>query len=72
MILPRPIKITEVLYFAAMDYRQISSFMAELRKQEGIGARALEFAILTAACSSEVRDASWNEFDLEQRVWTIP
>jgi integrase len=72
MILPKPSKITKVSHFAAMDYRQISRFMAELRKQESMGARALEFAILTAARSGEVRGATWNEFDLEQRVWTIP
>jgi integrase len=39
---------------------------------EGMGARALEFAILTAARSGEVRGATWNEFDLDARTWTIP
>jgi hypothetical protein len=41
-------------------------------KQEGMGARALDFAILTAARSGEVRGATWKEFDLKQRLWTIP
>ena len=45
--------------------------MAELRKQGGIGARALEFAILTAARSGEVRGATWEEIDLQARLWTI-
>lgn len=43
-----------------------------LREREGIAARALEFAILTAARSGEVFGASWDEFDLEARVWTVP
>ena len=33
---------------------------------------ALEFLVLTAARSGEVRNARWEEFDLEGAVWTIP
>jgi hypothetical protein len=40
-----------------MNYRQVDSFMAELRQQPGIGAKALELAILTVGPSGEVRDA---------------
>ena len=47
-------------------------FMARLREAEGMGARALEFAILTAARSGEARGASWAEIDLEAGIWTIP
>jgi integrase len=32
----------------------------------------LEFAILTAARSGEVRGATWGEFDLAAKVWTVP
>ena len=46
--------------------------MAELRKQAGIAARCLEFAILTATRSGEARGARWSEIDLEARTWTIP
>ena len=35
-------------------------------------ARILEFAILTAARSGEVRGATWAEFDLPSATWTIP
>jgi integrase len=34
-----------------------------------MGARALEFAILTAARSGEVRGARWDEIDLEKALW---
>jgi integrase len=47
-------------------------FMAALREREGIAARCLEFAILTAARSGEARKATWREVDLESRAWTIP
>lgn len=59
-------------HHAAMDYREVGAFMALLRQQEGMGARALEFAILCASRSGEVRGATWSEIDLEARVWTIP
>ena len=37
-----------------------------------MGAQALEFTILTAARSGEVRGATWAEIDLEEAVWTVP
>ena len=46
--------------------------MRELRDQVGFGARALELIILTATRTSEVLKATWDEIDLDQRIWTIP
>ena len=46
--------------------------MQRLRAAQGIGARALEFVILTAARSGEVRGATWAEIDLEHAAWTVP
>ena len=51
---------------------EIGAFMAELRKQENIGARALEFVILTAARTGEVIGARWEELDVDGRTWTVP
>ncbi len=59
-LLPAPSKVKRPQHHAALDYREIPSFMAELRKRAGVGARALEFAILTAARSGEVRTALQN------------
>lgn len=56
----------------ALPYPQIAAFMAALRAREGFGARALELAILCASRSVEVRGAQWPEFDLENRIWSIP
>lgn len=58
--------------FAALPYREVAPFMARLRQVPGVGARCLEFAILTAARTSEALFAEWSEFDLEARVWTVP
>ncbi|WP_307886077.1 tyrosine-type recombinase/integrase [Variovorax boronicumulans] len=64
-LLPAPGKIAKTDHHRALPYRQIGEFMARLRQAEGVGARALEFTILTAARSGEVRGARWSEFDLD-------
>jgi integrase len=58
--------------FRAMDYREAPAFLAELRKAEGVAARCLEFAVLTAARTAEAISAEWCEFDLEAGTWTVP
>ena len=56
----------------SLPWQQIGAFMKELRQREGVAARALEFTILTACRSGEVRGARWNEIDFAERLWTIP
>ena len=58
--------------FAALPYTRIPAFMEALRERDGVGAAALEFAILTAARSGEVRGARWPEVDEIARAWTVP
>jgi integrase len=70
--LPARNKVQKVEHFAALPYAEMGAFMADLRKRDGTGARALEFAILTALRSKPVRYATWDEIDLEARLWTIP
>ena len=48
------------------------AFISRLRQDQTIGARALEFCILTAARSGEVLGATWDEIDFDARVWAIP
>lgn len=71
-MLPKPAKVARNGNHPALPYERIPAFMKHLRKLGGSGARALEFAILTAARSGEVRGAVWEEIDFEARVWTIP
>ena len=47
----------------------LGKFMQALRTQDGTGARALEFTILTATRSGETRGAKWSEIDMEAGVW---
>lgn len=71
-LLPQPSKVQITKHHAALPYNQIGSFMKELREGSGVSPRALEFAILTAARSGEIRGAEWSEIDLEGKTWTIP
>lgn len=70
--LPAPSKIKNVRNHPAFPWKDISGFMAQLRSRNSTSARALEFAILTAARSQEVRLATWAEIDLDARLWTAP
>lgn len=71
-LLPKPSKVQKKRHQPALPYAQMPEFMAALKQVDGMGARALEFAILTAARSGEVRGAVWSEFDLEAGVWVVP
>ncbi len=71
-LLPARRKFAAIGHFAALPWRDMAAFMVELRQREGSGARALEFAILTAARSGEVRGMSWGEVDLGERCWKVP
>jgi hypothetical protein len=70
--LPRPSKLAKVEHHAAVAVNDIAPFMGRLCELSGVGARALEFAILTAARSGEVRGAVWSEMNLAEALWTVP
>ena len=57
---------------AALPYREAPAFMRELGQRQGIAARALEFAVLTASRTGEVVGATWPEFDLDEASWVVP
>jgi len=70
--LPPRAKVAPVVHHAALSWHEAPAFMAALRACEGIGACALEFAILTAVRSGEVRGARWDEIDMDRAEWIIP
>lgn len=55
----------------ALPIDDIQRFMSKLQKRAGTGARALEFTILTAARSGEIRGATWDEIDIKEKVWRL-
>ena len=71
-LLAAPKKISKTVHHPALPFSELPAFMARLVNQQGTGASALAFTILTAARSGEVRAATWAEFDFDARLWTIP
>jgi len=57
-------------HMAALPWRDVPAFMAELREREAVAARCLEFLILTAGRSNEGRGARWSE--IRDSLWTVP
>lgn len=56
----------------ALPWVEAPNFIKKLRAMPGIAAQALEFTIITAARSGEVRGATWGEIDLDAALWTVP
>jgi integrase len=71
-ILPARARVRKVAHHAALPFDEMPAFLGALRGRQGMAARALEFAILTAARTAEVLGATWGELDLEAKIWAIP
>ena len=71
-LLPKPSKVSKVEHHTALAIDEVGAFMVALREQIGMGAKALEFAILNASRSGEVRLATWDEIDFTTNMWVIP
>lgn len=71
-LLPKPSKVAIVEHHKAIPVGEVGAFVQALRKTSGMGALALEFAILTAARSGEVRGATLDEIDRSAKMWIIP
>lgn len=70
--LPSAAKIKKIKHQPALPYPAVGDFMTMLRSNNCISAKALEFLILTAVRSGSVRNATWDEIDYTNKVWTIP
>ena len=71
-LLPKRSKVAAVKHHAALPYLDIPAFMESLRAEASVAARAMELCILTAARTSEVIGARWDEIDIKAKLWTIP
>ena len=71
-LLPTRSKVRRVRHHPALPYAEVPALTAELRSHTSISARALEFAVLTAARSGEALGARWDEIDLKRGIWVVP
>ena len=71
VLLPKRSKAL-VKHHPALPFAEVAAFMRDLRTRPGTAARALDFTILTAARSGEVRGMTWGEIDLQNKLWTVP
>ena len=71
-MLPAPTRLKKIEHLTAVPVREMPGFMVKLRQAAGIAAQALEFLILTAARSGEVRGITWQEVSLEDALWVVP
>jgi len=71
--LPKQSRVRQ--HFAAMPWPEVPDFIANmgaiLKGSEKVRL-AIEYLILTASRSGEVRGATWSEIDFEKRTWSIP
>ncbi len=61
-------------HFKALPHREVAAALTTVRESSSAaGVRlSLEFLVLTAARSGEVRGARWEEIDDEAAVWRVP
>lgn len=71
-ILPQQTKVRRTKHHGSVPYEKIPALMADLERRDSVSARALEFTILCASRTAETTLATWEEIDLEKRLWTVP
>jgi integrase len=71
-VLPPRSKVQKTKHHAALPYAELPAFLMTLDELQGVAAKALQYAILTAARTGEVIGAAWEEIDLTAAVWTVP
>ena len=71
-MLPAPTRLKKIEHLTAVPVREMPGFMVKLRQAAGTAAQALEFLILTAARSGEVRGITWQEVSLDDALWIVP
>lgn len=72
LALPDKTKVRQVKPHRALPIDELPGLMKQLGLVDAPSARALEFAILTAARTSEALGAQWSEIDLKAGIWSVP
>jgi integrase len=71
-ILPAISKVAPVEHHPALPYVEMPIFFRRIQAARGVGARALEFSVLTCARTGMTLEATWGEIDLREAIWIVP
>jgi len=77
-LLPNPNKVAETNKRPALQLKDVERWWSELTQRDAMGAKALQFIMLNASRSGEVRGMTWNELEMESKnstasaTWIIP
>jgi integrase len=71
VVLPAPGKVAGAENYPALQLDDVARWWQALQERDGMGAKALAFQALTATRSGAIRFATWDEIDLQAKVWTI-
>jgi integrase len=69
--LPKPGLVRPTQHHPSLPHERLFEFMIALRQTDHVGARPLEFAILTALRNDEVLSARWDDLDEKRRILNI-
>lgn len=70
--LPKPALVHTVEHRAAVPHKELRKVMGKLKSAQGMAAKAVRFAALTAQRATATTNASWSDIDLATKTWTIP
>lgn len=71
-LFPRRSKVRTIKHHPALPYAEMPAFMQRLAKMNTVSSWALRLLVYTACRTTEVRAATWDEMDLENKTWHIP
>lgn len=71
VVLAAPSKVSQETNYPAIQLCDIPRWWRDLQAPAGMGAAALRFQALTVTRTGAIRYATWDEFDLENGLWTI-
>lgn len=71
-LLPKRSKVSKVQHHAALPFAKIGSFFSQIQQEQTVSSWAFQYLILTAARTSEVVAACWDEIGFDEKIWVIP
>ena len=72
LVLPPISKVRQQVHHEAMTAQEAQGIAVQFFDSDFLSHKAILFGLLTATRVSEFLNARWDEFDFEERVWSVP